>query len=127
MIAEAWDAGGLYQVGTFPDYGRWGEWNGKYRDCARKFLKGEPGLVGEMAQRMVGSPDLYSDSGPMASVNFITAHDGFTLADLVSYNDKHNEANGEQNRDGANDNYTWNCGAEGPTTDPEITRLRDQQ
>jgi glycogen operon protein len=127
LIAEAWDAGGLYQVGSFPAYGRWAEWNGRYRDCVRKFLKGDFGQVGEMATRLVGSPDLYYNRGPSASVNFITCHDGFTLADMVSYNDKHNEANGEENRDGANDNYSWNCGVEGPTDDPAIDALRRRQ
>jgi glycogen operon protein len=124
LIAEAWDAGGLYQVGTFPNYGRWAEWNGKYRDSLRKFLKSEPGLVPEVAERVIGSPDLYGNRGPTASVNFITCHDGFTLHDLVSYNDKHNEANGEQNRDGANDNNSWNSGVEGPTDDPSILAQR---
>jgi isoamylase len=127
LIAEAWDAGGLYQVGSFPSYGRWAEWNGKYRDTVRKFLKGDMGQVGEMAQRLQGSPDLYWWRGPGASVNFITAHDGFTLADLVSYNQKHNEANGEHNNDGSNDNDGWNCGCEGPTDDPEINALRFRQ
>jgi glycogen operon protein len=127
LIAEAWDAGGLYQVGHFPAYGRWAEWNGKYRDCVRKFLKGDMGQVGEIAQRFSGSPDLYYYRGPTASINFITCHDGFTLADTVSYNDKHNEANGEENRDGANDNYSWNCGVEGPTDDPAILALRRRQ
>jgi isoamylase len=127
LIAEAWDAGGLYQVGTFPAYGRWAEWNGKYRDSVRKFLKGDPGLVGDMATRLVGSPDLYQGRGATASVNFVTCHDGFTLADLVSYNDKHNEANGEENRDGANDNNSWNCGAEGPTDDRAVNDLRRRQ
>jgi glycogen operon protein len=127
LIAEAWDAGGLYQVGSFPAYGRWAEWNGKYRDCVRKFLKGDPGQVGEMAQRLQGSPDLYFGRGPAASVNFITCHDGFTLQDLVSYNGKHNEANGEDNRDGSNDNHSWNCGAEGPTDDPAVNALRRRQ
>ena len=127
LVAEAWDAGGLYQVGSFPAYGRWAEWNGKYRDAARKFLKGEAGLVGEMAQRLQGSPDLYLSRGPTASVNFITAHDGFTLMDLVSYNEKHNWANGENNNDGANDNESWNCGWEGPTDDPGINALRRRQ
>ncbi len=124
LIAEAWDAGGLYQVGTFPSFGRWMEWNGKFRDTARRFLRGEPGQTGEMAQRLIGSPDLYSERGPTASVNFITCHDGFTLADLYSYDDKHNLANGEENRDGTDANYSWNCGAEGPTADPEIQALR---
>lgn len=127
LIAEAWDAGGLYQVGHFPSYGRWAEWNGKFRDCARKFLKGDLGQVGEFAQRLKGSPDLYYFRGPTASINFITCHDGFTLADLVSYNEKHNEANGEENRDGANDNHSWNSGVEGPTQDPAILTLRRRQ
>jgi glycogen operon protein len=127
LIAEAWDAGGLYQVGSFPAYGRWAEWNGKYRDCARKFLKGDVGQVGEMAQRLQGSPDLYAGRGPAASVNFITCHDGFTLYDLVSYNGKHNEANGEDNRDGANDNHSWNSGAEGLSEDPIVNALRRRQ
>jgi len=129
LIAEAWDAGGLYQVGTFPAFGRWGEWNGKYRDCLRRYLKGDSGMVSELAQRVQGSPDLYQSNGrsPATSINFITCHDGFTLADLVSFNDKHNEANGEGNRDGGNDNYSWNCGVEGWSEDPGIQRLRQQQ
>jgi glycogen operon protein len=127
LIAEAWDAGGLYQVGCFPAYGRWAEWNGKFRDCVRKFLKGDEGQVGEMAARLVGSPDLYHTRGATASINFVTCHDGFTLADLVSYNDKHNLDNGEGNCDGANDNHSWNCGAEGPTHDPNILALRRRQ
>jgi len=127
LIAEAWDAGGLYQVGSFPAYGRWAEWNGKYRDALRRFLKGEMGVAGEMAARIQGSPDVYPYRGPTASVNFVTCHDGFTLSDLVSYNDKHNEANGEYNNDGANDNNSWNHGAEGETDDPEIARLRRRQ
>ncbi len=129
LIAEAWDAGGLYQVGSFPAYGRWAEWNGKYRDSIRQFLKGDAGKVGEMAQRLQGSPDLYAWAGrsPATSINFITAHDGFTLADLVSYNGKHNEANGESNNDGGNDNESWNCGAEGWTEDPGINTLRQRQ
>ncbi len=129
LIAEAWDAGGLYQVGSFPAFGRWGEWNGKYRDCARRFLKGDSGIVGELAQRIQGSPDLYHHSGrsPATSVNFITCHDGFTLADLVSFNEKHNDANGEGNRDGGDDNYSWNCGAEGWTEDSSILLLRKRQ
>jgi isoamylase len=127
LIAEAWDAGGLYQVGSFPAYGRWAEWNGKYRDCLRRFLKGDPGMVGELAQRLQGSPDMYASRGPTASINFITAHDGFTLNDLVSYNDKHNEANEEGNQDGANDNNSWNCGWEGPTDDPGIHNFRHRQ
>lgn len=127
LIAEAWDAGGLYQVGSFPAYGRWGEWNGKYRDTVRKFLKGNPGEVGDMAMRLQGSPDLYSSRGPTASINFITAHDGFTLHDMVSYNEKHNHANGEDNRDGANDNESWNCGIEGDTDDAGVLALRRRQ
>jgi glycogen operon protein len=127
LVAEAWDAGGLYQVGHFPAYGRWAEWNGKYRDSVRKFLKGDPEQVTEMAQRLSGSPDMYYERGPSASINFVTCHDGFTLADLVSYNDKHNEANGEDNRDGANDNHSWNCGAEGPTNDPNVLAMRHRQ
>lgn len=127
LVAEAWDAGGLYQVGTFPAYGRWGEWNGKYRDSLRKFLKGEAGMVSQMAQRLTGSPDLYAGRGATASVNFIIAHDGFTLMDLVSYNEKHNWANGENNNDGGNDNDSWNCGWEGPTDDPGINALRRRQ
>ncbi|MBN2120331.1 MAG: glycogen debranching protein GlgX [Candidatus Omnitrophica bacterium] len=129
LIAEAWDAGGLYQVGSFPAWGRWAEWNGKYRDDLRKFLKGEPGLVGAMSQRVQGSPDLYrwQNRGSSASVNFITAHDGFTLKDMVSYNGKHNEANGENNNDGSNDNESWNCGHEGETDNPHINRLRNKQ
>ncbi len=129
LIAEAWDAGGLYQVGNFPSYGRWMEWNGKYRDCARKFLKGDPGMVAEMVQRIMGSPDLYAAARrkPTASVNFITCHDGFTLRDLFSYNEKHNLENGENNNDGANDNSSWNCGAEGDTDDPKVNALRLRQ
>ena len=127
LIAEAWDAAGLYQVGNFPSYGRWAEWNGQYRDCVRKFLKGDAGQVRDMAHRLMGSPDLYADRGPSASVNFVTCHDGFTLKDLVSYDLKHNEANGEDNRDGGNDNESWNCGAEGPTSNPEIQALRLRQ
>jgi glycogen operon protein len=129
LIAEAWDAGGLYQVGSFPAWGRWAEWNGKYRDDLRKFLKGEVGMLGPMAQRLQGSPDLYQweGRGACASVNFITAHDGFTLKDMVSYNEKHNEANGEGNGDGSNDNYSWNCGWEGDTQDPQVDRLRIKQ
>ncbi|KAB8144948.1 glycogen debranching protein GlgX [Chloroflexia bacterium SDU3-3] len=127
LIAEAWDAGGLYQVGTFPSYGRWAEWNGKYRDAMRRFLKGDAGLVGEVSQRVQGSPDIYAWRGPTASVNFFTCHDGFTLADLVSYNQKHNDANGEGNRDGGDDNNSWNCGWEGPTDDPGVLALRRRQ
>jgi len=126
LIAEAWDAGGLYQVGHFPSYGRWMEWNGKFRDTARRFLKGDSHCVSDMVQRILGSPDLYRASGrrPTASVNFLTCHDGFTLADLFAYNEKHNLSNGENNRDGNNDNMSWNCGAEGPIDDPSIKSLR---
>jgi glycogen operon protein len=129
LIAEAWDAGGLYQVGSFPAYGRWAEWNGKYRDDMRKFLKGDLGLVGGVAQRVQGSPDLYAagNRGPTASINFFTCHDGFTLYDLVAYNSKHNEANGENNNDGGNDNHSWNCGEEGPSADPAVNALRLRQ
>jgi isoamylase len=128
LIAEPWDVGpGGYQVGNFPVL--WTEWNGKYRDCVRRFWKGDGGTTSELATRLAGSSDLYQDDGrkPYASINFITCHDGFTLDDLVSYNEKHNEANGEENRDGANDNNSWNCGAEGPTDDPQIAELRERQ
>jgi glycogen operon protein len=124
LIAEAWDAAGLYRVGSFPHHRRWAEWNGQYRDTLRRFVKGDPGTASEMATRLVGSPDLYGDRGPAASVNFVTAHDGFTLADLFSYNEKHNDANGECGRDGDNGNHSWNCGHEGPTGDPAIRALR---
>ena len=129
LIAEAWDAGGLYQVGSFPAWKRWAEWNGKYRDTLRSFLKGEYWLAPEAASRITGSHDLYGAgtggySGYNSSVNFLTCHDGFTLRDLYSYNEKHNEANGWNNTDGANDNRSWNCGAEGETDDPEVKRLR---
>ncbi|MFI6177587.1 glycogen debranching protein GlgX [Nonomuraea sp. NPDC051191] len=127
LIAEAWDAGGLYQVGSFPGYQRWSEWNGRYRDALRRFLKADPGSAGELATRLVGSPDLYASRGTLASVNFVTCHDGFTLADLFAYDGKHNEANGEDNRDGNDDNLSWNCGAEGPTRDPEVLALRGRQ
>ena len=124
LIAEAWDAGGLYQVGSFPSYGRWAEWNGKYRDTIRRWLRGDGGIVGDVAHRIVGSSDLYWDRGPGASINFITCHDGFTLNDLFSYNQKHNLANLEDNRDGSNDNHSWNAGVEGETDDPAILALR---
>lgn len=128
LIAEAWDAGGLYQVGDFPGF-RWAEWNGRYRDVIRRFVRGDPGLIGEVATRLSGSSDLYEPNGrlPMNSINFITCHDGFTLRDLVSYNSKHNETNGENNRDGSDENHSWNCGIEGETDDPEVRRLRKQQ
>ncbi len=128
LIAEPWDLGaGGYQVGNFPP--GWTEWNGRYRDAVRSFWKGEGGLVAEMASRLTGSSDLYNHSGrrPYASINFLTAHDGFTLQDLVSYNEKHNEANREDNRDGESHNRSWNCGAEGPTDDMEILELRARQ
>jgi len=129
LIAEAWDAGGLYQVGSFPSWDRWAEWNGKYRDDMRRFLKGDAGIVPAVMHRLQGSPDLYQwqNRKTTASVNFITCHDGFTMMDLVSYNDKHNEANGENNADGSNDNSSWNCGAEGPAEEGEITDLRIRQ
>jgi glycogen operon protein len=128
IIAEAWDAAGLYQIGYFPGY-RWAEWNGRYRDDIRRFVKGDPGMVGAVASRLGGSADIYQTSGhlPINSVNFITCHDGFTLNDLVSYDEKHNEANGEGNRDGNNENMSWNCGAEGATDDPAIEALRERQ
>lgn len=128
LIAEPWDVGpGGYQVGNFPPL--WTEWNGQFRDTVRDFWRGEPATLGEFASRITGSSDLYQDDGrrPYASINFVTAHDGFTLNDLVSYNDKHNEANGEDNRDGANDNRSWNHGAEGPTDDEKINELRARQ
>ena len=128
LIAEPWDLGeGGYQVGNFPV--GWTEWNGKYRDAVRAFWQGEGGLIGELASRLTGSSDLYAHNGrrPYASINFVTCHDGFTLQDLVSYNEKHNEANGEDNRDGENHNRSWNCGVEGPTDDPEVLALRARQ
>ncbi|WP_440900063.1 glycogen debranching protein GlgX, partial [Actinosynnema sp.] len=128
LIAEPWDVGpGGYQVGNFPPL--WTEWNGKYRDTARDFWRGEPATLGEFASRFTGSSDLYKEDGrrPYASINFVTAHDGFTLTDLVSYTDKHNLANGEDGRDGADDNRSWNCGVEGPTDDPEVNELRERQ
>jgi isoamylase len=128
LIAEPWDVGkGGYQVGKFPPL--WSEWNGKYRDAVRDLWRGQPGMLPEFAVRLTGSSDLYETSGrrPVASVNFLTCHDGFTLADLVSYNRKHNEANGERGADGTDDNRSWNCGAEGPTDDPAVTELRARQ
>lgn len=127
LIAEAWDAAGLYQVGTFPSWNRWSEWNGKYRDRVRRFVKGDYTAAPAVLDAISGSPGIYGDRGPAASVNFITCHDGFTLYDLVSYNGKHNELNGEENRDGCNENYSWNCGVEGETDDPEILALRLRQ
>ena len=129
LIAEPWDAAGLYQVGGFPFGHRWSEWNGRYRDDVRRFWRGDPGMAGALATRLCGSSDLYEASGrhPRHSVNFVTCHDGFTLQDLVSYNHKHNESNGEGNRDGSDDNCSWNCGVEGTTADPDVIRLRRQQ
>ena len=136
LIAEAWDAGGLYQVGSFPAWNRWAEWNGKYRDDMRSFLKGDYWVAPEASRRMIGSPDLYSKEsseqgrsphgylGYNSSVNFLTCHDGFTLYDLYTYNEKHNEVNGWNNTDGTNDNRSWNCGCEGPSLDPEVEALR---
>src|SRR4051812_43429708 len=128
LIAEPWDVGdGGYQVGNFPVL--WAEWNGKYRDTVRRYWKGDAGTLSDLGYRLTGSSDLYQNDGrkPYASINFVTAHDGFTLEDLVSYNEKHNEANGENNQDGANDNESWNMGAEGPTVDPEILAARERQ
>ena len=128
LIAEPWDVGvGGYQVGNFP--APWSEWNGKYRDAARGFWKGDEGRIGEMGYRLTGSPDLYQHNGrrPSAGINFVTSHDGLTLNDLVSYNEKHNELNGDGNNDGDNNNLSWNCGVEGPTDDPQINALRERQ
>ncbi len=128
LIAEPWDLGpGGYQVGNFPI--QWAEWNGEYRDCVRRFWKGDGGVVGELASRLAGSSDLFQASGrgPSASINFVTCHDGFTLRDLVSYNAKHNEANRENNRDGCDSSNSWNCGVEGPTSDPAVNELRARQ
>jgi isoamylase len=128
LIAEAWDAGGLYELGSFAG-DSWKEWNGKFRDDVRSFLKSDDGMVRALAYRLTGSPDVYAreQREPEQSVNFVTCHDGFTLNDLVSYNGKHNEGNGEQNRDGSDNNYSWNCGIEGPTDDPAIEQLRTRQ
>ena len=128
IIAEAWDAGGLYQVGSFIGY-RWTEWNGKFRDDIRRYVRGDRGVLQLLPTRMLGSPDLYShdDREPGQSINFVTCHDGFTLNDLVSYDRKHNEANREGNRDGCNENYSWNCGVEGPTDDADVEALRNRQ
>jgi glycogen operon protein len=129
LIAEAWDAAGLYQVGSFPSWGRWAEWNGRFRDEVRRFVKSDPGLTRLLATRLGGSPDLYrgSDRAPWHSINFLTSHDGFTLADLVSHNDKHNWENGEGNTDGHPENLSWNCGEEGPSSRPEVNALRRRQ
>ena len=128
LIAEAWDAAGLYHVGAFPGMA-WSEWNGRYRDVVRRFVRGDPGLVGEVATRIAGSADLYAGGGrlPCNSINFVTCHDGFTLYDLVSYNEKHNRANGEDNRDGTGDNASWNCGVEGETADASVLTMRLRQ
>lgn len=128
IIAEAWDAAGLYQVGSFVG-DRWAEWNGRFRDDVRRFLRGEEGMVKHFANRILGSPDIYPNPQrePNRSINFVTCHDGFTLNDLVSYNQKHNEENQEDNRDGSDENFSWNCGVEGPTSDPEIEKLRIKQ
>jgi glycogen operon protein len=128
LIAEAWDAAGLYQIGHFPG-DRWGEWNGRYRDTIRRFIKGDGGVVGQVADAIGGSASLYQGRGgkPTNSINFVNCHDGFTLNDLVSYNSKHNEANGEGNNDGINDNLSWNCGVEGETSEASIEKLREQQ
>jgi isoamylase len=128
LIAEAWDAAGLYQVGSFAGY-RWKEWNGKFRDDIRGFFKGDAGIVSKLAQRLLASPDIFGheEREPEQSINFITCHDGFTLNDLASYNQKHNEANGEENRDGSDNNLSWNCGHEGPTDDPGVEQLRKRQ
>jgi glycogen operon protein len=128
IMAEAWDAAGLYQVGSFVG-DAWREWNGRFRDDVRAFFRGEEGTVQRFADRLVGSPELYAreEREPEQSVNFVTCHDGFTLNDLVSYDRKHNETNGENNRDGADDNKSWNCGVEGPTDDPAVDRLRNRQ
>src|SRR5439155_11387242 len=128
LIAEPWDLGeGGYRVGNFPV--GWAEWNDKYRDTIRRYWRGDEGQVAELGYRLTGSSDLYAQGGrrPYASINFVTAHDGFTLADLVSHNTKHNQANGESNRDGADENFSWNCGAEGPTDDPAVLGLRRRQ
>ncbi len=129
LIAEAWDATGLYQVGSFPYGSRWAEWNGKFRDDVRRFVRGEPGMVPTLATRLAGSADLYQASGraPWHGINFVTCHDGFTLTDLVSFGNKHNQANGEENRDGAANDLSWNCGCEGPTAAQQIVAVRKRQ
>jgi isoamylase len=129
LIAEAWDAAGLYQVGTFPAWGRWAEWNGPFRDQVRHFVRGDPGFTSALATRLAGSADFFQHTGraPAHSINFVTCHDGFTLADLVSYDRKHNWMNGEHNRDGMDENVSWNCGVEGPTDDPAVRSLRARQ
>ena len=128
MIAEAWDAAGLYQVGSFVG-DSWQEWNGHFRDDVRRYLKGDRGTISKLATRLLGSPDIFGHEQrePEQSINFVTCHDGFTLNDLVSYNEKHNKENGEGNRDGMNDNLSWNCGTEGPAEDPAVDALRNRQ
>ncbi|KAK3237921.1 Isoamylase 3, chloroplastic, partial [Cymbomonas tetramitiformis] len=129
LISEPWDCGGLYQVGSFPNWDIWAEWNGKFRDAVRKFIKGSEGQKRALATRIAGSSDLYNyhQRKPFHSINFVVAHDGFTLHDLVAYNQKHNRANGESGRDGCNDNDSWNCGAEGETSDVGVLALRKRQ
>lgn len=129
LIAEPWDCGGLYQVGSFPHFGAWAEWNGKFRDCVRRFVKGDQGLLSDFATRICGSQDMYGKEGrlPHHSINFVTAHDGFSLRDMVCYNKKQNGENGEENRDGENHNDSWNCGVEGETADPGVLALRERQ
>ncbi len=129
LIAEAWDAAGLYQVGSFPSWGRWAEWNGRFRDDVRRLVRGEPGMIPALATRLAGSSDLYEDDGraPYHSVNFVTSHDGFTLLDLVSYDRPHNETNGQDGLDGSPENFSWNCGAEGPSSSETIRELRRRQ
>jgi isoamylase len=129
LIAEAWDAAGVNQVGRFPSFGRWAEWNGIFRDDVRRFVRGDTGFTPALASRLAGSADLFQRDGlgPAHSINYVTCHDGFTLADLVSYDRKHNVANGEDNRDGAAENFSWNCGAEGPSGDPSVQALRRKQ
>lgn len=127
LIADTWEAGSLYHLGSFPGYNRWAEWNVKYRNTIRRFLKGDLGVVGDLSQRILGSPDMYWSRGTTAGINFITCHNGFTLYDLVSYNQKHNEANGENNLDGTDENYSWNCGWEGDTDNAQVNELRKRQ
>lgn len=127
LIAEAWDAGGMYQVGSFPSWGKWAEWNGKFRDCVRRFVKGGAECAPELYKRITGSSDLYGERSAEASINFVTCHDGFTLYDLVSYNEKHNWNNGEENCDGTDNNDSWNCGEEGESENPEVRNLRMRQ
>ncbi len=127
LIAEAWDAAGLYQVGSFPAPDKWSEWNGHFRDCLRHFIRSDADAGPELLKRIQGSPDIYENNSNHTTINFVTCHDGFTLNDLVSYNEKHNYANGEDNRDGINDNVSWNSGVEGPTKDPAVESLRNRR